>query len=144
MSFFADFQKFAFKGNVIDLAVGVVIGGAFGKIVSALVGDIVMPVVALMMPQGDWRQNGWLLRSGGANEDQVVLRYGDLLGATLDFFIVALVLFIVVSKLVRRAERALGNAPPPPTTRPCPQCLENVPLEARRCRACTSSLTSAA
>ena len=62
MEFFAEFKKFAFRGNVIDLAVGVVIGGAFSRIVSALVSDIVMPIVSLVMPSGDWRNRGWVLR----------------------------------------------------------------------------------
>ena len=73
MAFIEDFKKFAFKGNVVDLAVGVVIGGAFGKIVSALVADLVMPFVALFMPGGDWRALGSILRHGAKPEDNVVL-----------------------------------------------------------------------
>lgn len=141
MSFFQDFKKFAFKGNVVDLAVGVIIGGAFGKIVTALVGDVVMPVVALFMPQGDWRQNGWVLRAAADPKDAVVLHYGDFLGAVLDFFIIAGVLFLLVSRVVRAAESALGAGALPATTRDCPECLEKVPRQATRCRACTSQLT---
>lgn len=144
MAFLTDFKKFAFRGNVIDLAVGVVIGAAFGKIVSALVDDIVMPLVALIMPSGDWRSNGLVLRQAQDAKDHVVLRYGDLLGAVVDFFIVALVLFVVVSKIIRAAERRLGADPDAPTTRDCPFCLEKVPLAATRCRACTSQFSTSA
>ena len=83
MAFIEDFKKFAFKGNVVDLAVGVVIGGAFGKIVSALVADLVMPFVALIMPGGDWRTNGIILRHGAKPEDNVVLKYGDFVGSVM-------------------------------------------------------------
>ena len=75
MAFVEDFKKFAFKGNVVDLAVGVVIGAAFGKIVSALVADLVMPFVALIMPSGDWRTSGIVLRHAEKPADDVVLKY---------------------------------------------------------------------
>lgn len=146
MAFIEDFKKFAFKGNVVDLAVGVVIGGAFGKIVSALVADLVMPVVALIMPSGDWRGHGIVLREGAKPVDNVVLKYGDFIGAVLDFFVVALVLFIIVSRIIQAAERRLAappTEPPPPNTKECPACCETVPLKATRCKFCTSELTAA-
>jgi large conductance mechanosensitive channel len=142
MAMLEDFRKFAFKGNVVDLAVGVVIGAAFGKIVSALVADIVMPVVALVMPDGDWRSAGIVLREAADPKQNVVLKYGDLLGAAIDFFIIAFVLFIIVSKVVKAAETRLGPAPAAETTRPCPYCCEPVPVAATRCRACTSEIAA--
>jgi large conductance mechanosensitive channel len=142
MSFASDFKSFAFKGNVVDLAVGVVIGGAFGKIVSALVADLIMPVVALVMPSGDWRASGLLLRAAANPKDDVILRWGDFMGAILDFFIVALVLFLIIAKVVKAAEgRLIKHDAAAPTTKPCPFCLETVPLAATRCKACTSTLT---
>ncbi len=145
MSFLDDFKKFAFKGNVVDLAVGVVIGAAFGKIVTALVSDFIMPIVALVMPSGDWRASGLVLRSAVDPKDNVVLKYGDFLGVTIDFLIVALVLFVLVSMVVKAAEARMVKETPTPTptptpTRECEFCLEQVPLKARRCRACTSEL----
>ncbi|RKH04837.1 large conductance mechanosensitive channel protein MscL [Corallococcus sp. CA053C] len=125
----SEFKQFALKGNVVDLAVAVVIGNAFTAIVNAVVSDLVMPVVGLVLPGGDWRE---------LTVTPLQLRVGHLLGALLDFLIVALVLFLVVVKmgsLLRRKE-----APPPPSTRVCPECRETIPLEARRCRACTSAL----
>src|SRR4029079_998986 len=98
MAIWEDFKKFAFKGNVVDLAVGVVIGAAFGKIVSALVADLVMPLVSLILPTGDWRDHGMVLRHAENVKDDVVLKYGDFLGAILDFFVVALALFVIVSR----------------------------------------------
>ena len=140
MSVIADFKKFAFKGNVIDLAVGVVIGAAFGKIVSALVADIVMPIVALALPTGDWREHGIILRHGATPKDDVILKYGDLLGNTLDFFVIAIVLFIVVAKIIKAAEGRLSKPTGDPATKECKYCLETVPFKATRCKACTSEI----
>jgi large conductance mechanosensitive channel len=141
VSFLSDFKSFAFKGNVVDLAVGVVIGGAFGKIVSALVSDLIMPTVALVMPSGDWRTSGLVIRHAVDPKDNVVLKWGDLLGNVLDFFIVALVLFLIVSKVVKTAEGRMAK-PAAPVTKPCPFCLETVPLAATRCKACTSTFAT--
>jgi large conductance mechanosensitive channel len=140
MSFLSDFKTFAFKGNAVDLAVGVVIGAAFGKIVTALVSDLIMPIVSLVLPGGDWRSSGVVLRHAADPKNDVVLKYGDFAGSVLDFLIVALVLFIVVSKLVKAAESRLSK-PAESTTKECPQCLETIPIKAKRCRACTSVVT---
>jgi large conductance mechanosensitive channel len=146
MAFVDDFKKFAFKGNVVDLAVGVVIGGAFGKIVSALVADLVMPFVALVLPSGDWRTHGLVLRHAENAKDNVVLQYGDFMGAILDFFVVALALFLIVSRLIKAAEARLikpVEAPAAPAMRECPACCETVPARATRCKFCTTELKPA-
>jgi len=145
MSFVDDFKKFAFKGNVIDLAVGVVIGAAFGKIVSALVADLVMPIVSLILPSGDWRMSGLVLRTAADPKDNVVLKYGDFMGAVLDFFVVAFALFLVVSRLVKAAEGKFSKPPPAgePVSKECPACCETVPFKATRCKFCTSELARA-
>jgi large conductance mechanosensitive channel len=141
MAFIEDFKKFAFKGNVIDLAVGVVIGAAFGKIVSALVADLVMPLVALVMPSGDWRKSGMILKRAAEPKDNVVLNYGDFIGSVLDFFVVALVLFLIVSRLIKAAEgRLIKHDETPPVVKECPACCETVPAKAIRCKFCTSEL----
>ncbi len=141
MGMLADFKKFALKGNIVDLAVAVVIGGAFGKIVAAVVADVVMPIVSLAMPSGDWRKNGWILRKAADPKDNVVLNYGDLLGVTLDFIVVAFVLFLVVSKIVKRLEDKFGKKEEA-TTKDCPYCLDTIPIKATRCKSCTSQLTA--
>ncbi|HYQ14912.1 MAG TPA: large conductance mechanosensitive channel protein MscL [Polyangiaceae bacterium] len=146
MAFVEDFKQFAFKGNVVDLAVGVVIGGAFGKIVSALVSDLVMPLVALALPSGDWRKSGLVLKVATDPKDNVVLGYGDFIGAVLDFFVVALVLFVIVSRIIKAAQSKLHKPvdAPPPVIRECPACCETVPVKATRCKFCTSELPKAA
>jgi large conductance mechanosensitive channel len=131
MSLMKEFKAFALKGNMIDLAVGVVIGGAFGKVVSALVEDMVMPIVSSVLPGGDWRQY---------TVTPLKIQLGHLLGSVVDFFLVALVLFIVVVKLMGALNKP--DAPAAPTTKQCPECLEAVPIKARRCRACTSALAA--
>jgi large conductance mechanosensitive channel len=124
MSLWADFKSFALKGNVVDLAVAVVIGGAFGKIVSAMVADLIMPIVGALMPSEEWRS--WQVTS-------MHIKVGDLLGAVLDFFIIAAVLFVVVVKIGGRFRPVEA-----PTTKDCPECLEKIPIAAKRCRACTA------
>ncbi len=106
------FKKFAFKGNVVDLAIGVIIGTAFGAIVKSLVDDIIMPLIALVMP-GDKGYQSWAWHVG----DKVV-PYGKFLGSVVNFLIVALVLYIFLVKFLgwlMRAEQAEAAAPPPPT-----------------------------
>jgi len=146
MAFVDDFKKFAFKGNVVDLAVGVIIGAAFGKIVSALVADLVMPIVGLILPSGDWRNHGIVLRTAADAKDNVVLKYGDFLGAVLDFFVVALALFLIVSRIVKAAEAKFTGPhqePVAPAVRECPACCETVAAKATRCKFCTSELEPA-
>ena len=126
MGFVKEFKEFAVKGNVIDLAVAVVIGGAFGKIVSAIVADVIMPVVGALMPSGDWR--AWSVTP-------LNLKVGDVLGAIIDFAIIALVLFLFVNRLMKVVKKPEGAA----TTKECPECLEIIPLKARRCKACTAA-----
>jgi large conductance mechanosensitive channel len=131
MKMLKEFKEFINKGNVVDLAVAVVIGGAFGKIVSALVVDMVMPLVNAVIPEGDWRK--WEV-------SPLHFRIGDFLGTVVDFTIVAFVVFIVMVKIVGTMNRKAAG----PETKPCPECLEMVPKAARRCRACTSVLTALA
>jgi large conductance mechanosensitive channel len=129
MGLIQDFKAFALTGNVVDLAVAVVIGGAFGKIVSALVADIVMPIVGAVQPGGEWRS--WQV-------SPLHFKVGDFLGAVVDFFLVAMVLFLVVTRIVHRAYKK------PPATKDCPECLEKIPVAAKRCRACTAVQPAAA
>jgi large conductance mechanosensitive channel len=135
----ADFKKFAFKGNVVDLAVGVIIGAAFGKIVTALVADLIMPLVALAMPSGDWKKDGYVLRHAADPKQDVVLQYGDFLGSVIDFLIIAIVLFLIVSQIVNRVMKKDD-----PTTKECAFCLEQIPVKAIKCKFCTSEVAAPA
>ncbi len=125
MSLAKEFKAFALKGNVIDLAVAVVIGTAFTKIVNAIVAAIIMPLVGKAMPSGDWAT----YQVGG-------IQIGVVLAAVVEFLIVALVLFIVVVKFMGALQKK--DRVPAPSNKKCSECLEEIPLAARRCRACSS------
>lgn len=130
MSMKDEFKAFVMKGNVIDLAVAVVVGGAFGKIITAFVDGIVMPLVTYVLPANiKWEE--WVLGK---------FRVGAVLGATVNFLIIALVIFLVLIKLLGRLMPKKEEAPAAPTTKECPACLEQVPLKATRCKHCTSQL----
>ena len=141
MALWADFKKFSFKGNVVDLAVGVIIGAAFGKIVTALVADIVMPLVALVMPSGDWRNAGVVLKAGATPKDDVILKWGDFVGTILDFAIVAIALFLLVSRLLKAMNLHKEEVK---DVKDCPFCLESIPGKATKCKACTADLPAKA
>jgi large conductance mechanosensitive channel len=125
MALLKEFKAFALKGNVIDLAVAVVIGTAFTKIVNAIVEDLIMPLVGKVMPKGGWET---YTVSG--------LRIGHVFSEILQFLIVAMVLFVVVVKFMGALRKR--EAAPPPSTKKCAECLEDIPIAARRCKACTS------
>jgi len=128
MSVIQEFKSFVSKGNVVDLAVAVVLGGAFGKIVTAMVEGLVMPLVGYVMPQGDWQKFT-------AGPFQV----GQMLAAVIDFLLIALVVFVVFVKGLGR----MMKKPEPeaaPVSKTCPECLETVPAAAFRCKFCTSKL----
>ena len=131
MSFRKDFQDFVFRGNVVDLAVAVMVGAAFGKIVGAAVDDVIMPLVSAVLPEGGWRTFAIEL------SPKVKLQVGHLLGVVIDFVITAAVLFLVLVKFVGRL-RVKSPAEAPPATKVCTECLEAIPAAARRCRYCTS------
>ena len=124
MSLAKEFKAFIARGNVIDLAVAVVLGTAFSAIVAAIVSGLVMPLVAKVLPGGSWQS--WA--PGG-------FAIGAVLGAVINFLVVALVVFIVVVKLMGSLKK---KEAPAATTKACTQCLEQIPLAALRCRACTS------
>ena len=120
-----EFKEFLLKQNALALAVGVIIGAAIGKVVSGLVEDLIMPVIGLALPGGDWRNAQFAIGSSA-------IKYGDFIGRIIDFVIVAAVVFFIVKALVK--------APPPAATRDCPECLETIPALAQRCRACGTKL----
>ncbi len=143
---FGDFKAFILRGNVLDLAVAVIIGGAFGKIVTSLVNDLVMPPVGLLLGNVDF-SNLFVSLSGveyvslaeAQKAGAATLNYGLFINAVVNFVIVAFAIFMVV----RAASRVQAlNAKPAAvaTTRECPQCLSTIPLKAMRCAHCTSTL----
>jgi len=139
-----EFKAFVMRGNVVDLAVGIMIGAAFGKIVTSLVNDLLMPPIGLLLGRVDFsnlflnlsRQPYATLAEAKA-AGAPTLNYGVFLNTVIDFVIVALAIFVVV-----RAINRLHQAPTP-TTKPCPYCVSVIPLNARRCPQCTSDLQTA-
>ena len=137
-----DFRKFVMRGNVLDMAVGIIIGAAFGKIVSSFVGDVLMPPIGLLLGGIDFA-DFFINLSGGdyptlaaAKEaGAVTINYGAFLNLVLDFLIVALAVFLLVRAVERMKKQ---EAPAEPTTKKCNECLSEIPKAARRCAFCTS------
>ncbi|WP_413727604.1 large-conductance mechanosensitive channel protein MscL [Sodalis sp. RH19] len=127
MSFLQEFRKFAMRGNVVDLAVGVIIGAAFGKIVTSLVANVIMPPLGLLIGGVDFRSFGWVLKPAQGDTPAVVLQYGIFLQNVFDFLIVALAVFCVI-KLINRLHRKHEEAPAAP---PKPSAEETLLTEIR-------------
>lgn len=127
MSFLQEFRKFAMRGNVVDLAVGVIIGAAFGKIVSSLVANVIMPPLGLLLGGVDFRSFGWELKPAEGDTPAVVLQYGIFLQNIFDFLIVALAVFCVI-KLINKLHRKQEEAPAAP---PKPSAEETLLTEIR-------------
>lgn len=138
-NFFKDFRDFAMRGNVIDLAVGIIIGAAFGKIVTSLVNDIIMPPIGLLLGGVDFSKLSIVLKESADPEKVVAINYGLFINTLLDFIIVGLVIFIVIQQ-VNRLQKEKDEPEVAPTTKKCPYCMEAVPIEATRCKFCTSEL----
>lgn len=144
---FKEFKEFVSKGNVMDLAVGVIIGAAFGKIVASLVDDVVMPVVGLVLGKVDFG-NLYVNLSGGTypslaeakKAGAATLNYGLFINTLIGFLVIALVIFMMVKWVNKLRRPAPAPAPAAPTTKECPYCFSIVPIKAIRCPACTSEL----
>jgi large conductance mechanosensitive channel len=141
----SEFKKFIMRGNVLDLAIGVIIGAAFGKIVTSLVNDVLMPVIGLVAGKVDFSALFINLRPGTPVETLAaakaakvpVLAYGVFLNTVIEFLIIAFVIFLIVKAANKLQKPAPAAAP---TTKPCPECTTEIPLAAKRCPACTSML----
>jgi large conductance mechanosensitive channel len=154
MKIVKEFKEFAMKGNVIDLAVGVIIGGAFGKIVTSLVNDVIMPPIGRLVGGIDFKDLSIPLytKEGAvafreANPDVTdipVIAYGQFINVMIDFLIVAFCIFMLVKviNILRRNEKKEA-APAEVTEKECPYCLSNIPIKATRCKHCTSQLEAA-
>jgi large conductance mechanosensitive channel len=126
-----DFKQFLLRGNVVDLAVGIVIGLAFAAVVQALVRDLLTPLVAAIFGKPDFSALTFKV-------NRSVFRYGDFLNSVISFVTIALAVFFFVVKPVNALiSRFHHETPPDPTTRKCPECLSEIPLQARRCAFCT-------
>ena len=139
-----EFKEFAMKGNVLDMAIGVIIGGAFGKIVSSLVSDVLMPPLGLLMGKVDF--SSLFINLSGTPQPSLTaakaagaptINYGVFLQATFDFIIIAFVIFLFVKQVNRLKQPAPAAVP---TTKDCPYCLSAIPIKAAKCAHCTSNV----
>lgn len=141
-----EFKEFILRGNVLDLAVAVIIGGAFGKIITSFVNDVIMPPIGLLLGNVDFSNLFINLSSTpykslaeAQNAGAPTLNYGLFLNTVIDFLIVAFVIFFVI-RTANRLQKARQASPPEPTTKDCPYCLSTIPIKATRCPNCTSQL----
>ncbi len=153
-SMLQEFKEFAVRGNVIDMAVGIIIGAAFGAIVNSLVADIIMPPIGLLLGKVDFSNLFVVLKPGttpgpyasvaqAKAAGAVTINYGLFLNQVISFLIVAFAVFLLV-RAINRLKRQQPPAPPPPATKNCPFCCSAIPLKAVRCPYCTSSLEAEA
>ena len=143
---FKEFKTFIMRGNVLDLAIGVIIGGAFGKIVASLVADVFNPIIGLALGKIDFSNlfvalNGqtYATIADAKKAGSPTINYGLFINSVIEFLIVALVIFVIV-KQVNRFMPAPPAPAPAPATKDCPQCFTKIPAQAKRCPACTSTL----
>lgn len=141
-----EFKKFAMRGNVVDMAVGIIIGGAFGKIISSVVKDIIMPPIGMLMGGVDF--SNLFVNLGSGEYDSLkaaqdagapTINYGLFGNTVLDFLIIAFAIFMMI-KAMNKVTAKPEEAPAEPTTKECPECLSEVPIAAKRCKNCTSVL----
>ena len=134
----SEFKEFLLKQNALALAIGVIVGAALGRVVTSLVSDLLMPLISLGIPSGDWRSAKFVLsQTVGPDGKPVVnsLNYGAFMGTVIDFVVVSLAVFMIMRMVLKPAPPA-----PAPATKTCPYCRETIPAEATKCRACTSAL----
>lgn len=138
MEILKEFKEFAVRGNVVDMAVGIIIGSAFGKIVSSLVQDVIMPPIGLIMGDVDFSNLVLTLREKTEGAEAITLKYGVFVNTIVDFTIVAFAIFMLIRQINRLKKQEVSTAEP--TTRECPQCCSIIPLKAVRCPNCTSKI----
>jgi large conductance mechanosensitive channel len=147
-----EFKEFAMKGNVIDMAVGIIIGAAFGTIVKSLVSDIIMPPIGLLLGHVDFSNLFLTIKEGAAvagpyatvdaaqKAGAVTINYGVFINTVISFLIVAFAIFVVIKSLNTMKRKQEQIPPAAPTTKNCPYCFETISLNATRCSHCTSEL----
>jgi large conductance mechanosensitive channel len=148
-----EFKEFAMRGNVVDMAVGIIIGGAFGTIVKSLVSDVIMPPIGLLLGNVSFSNLFVTLKAGetagpyatpaaASEAGAVTLNYGLFIDNIISFLIVAFAVFLLI-RAINTLRRKEETAPPPPDKKDCPYCLSSVAIKATRCPSCTSQLEAA-
>ena len=151
MEIVREFRQFIARGNVVDMAVGIAVGAAFGAIARSLVTDLIMPPAGLLLGDAEFEDLFWVLREGAVagpyltladaqTAGAVTVNYGVFLNTVVTFLVIAAVVFLLV-RSINRVRRTEEGPPPPPSERKCPYCLLMVPIDATRCGHCTSDIT---
>ena len=135
MSMMKEFKEFAMRGNVVDLAVGVIIGGAFGQIVGSFVNDVLMPPLGLLLGGVDFSKMMLTLKEAADPAQSVYLKYGVFINTVINFLIVAFAIFLMI-RTINRLKKKEEAPPAVPTTKECPECLMTIPINAKRCGHC--------
>lgn len=149
---FDEFKKFAMRGNVVDMAVGIVIGGAFALIVSSLVADVIMPPIGMILGNVDFANLFTVLKEGSTpgpyasvaeakTAGAVTINYGAFINTLVSFIIVAFAIFLVVRGMNRMQEEEEAPAEKEPTTKECPYCISTISIKATKCANCTSQVS---
>jgi large conductance mechanosensitive channel len=143
-----EFKEFALRGNVLDMAVGIIIGAAFGKIISSFVKDVLMPPLGLMLGKADFTNlfinlsdQPYATLAEAQEAGAATINYGLFTNTIVDFLLVALAIFLLIRQVNRMMRK--DTPPPPPNTKDCPHCLSKVAIKATRCAFCTSELQAA-
>jgi len=139
MGMIKEFKEFAIRGNVMDMAIGIIIGASFGKIVGSLVNDIIMPPIGILLGNVDFSKLAITLKSKTDVAEAVTINYGVFINTVLDFVIVAFAIFMVI-KQINRFNRKEEAPAAEPTTKECPKCFTTIPIKATRCPNCTSEV----
>ena len=132
---FKEFKAFAMRGNVVDMAVGIIIGGAFGKIISSFVNDVIMPPIGMLLGGVDFSNLMITLKQAVGDAPAVAISYGKFVNTVIDFIIIAFAIFMVVKGMNKMKKKEEAPAAVP-TTKECPECLSTVPIKATRCAHC--------
>ena len=136
---FKEFKDFAMRGNVVDMAVGIIIGGAFGKIVSSLVKDVIMPPIGYLMGNVDFSNLVITLKAKTAEAEAVTIKYGLFFNSIIDFIIIAFAIFMVIKQMNKLKKEEVAPVEEP-TTKECPKCFTQISIKATRCPNCTSEI----
>jgi large conductance mechanosensitive channel len=139
MSMMQEFKKFAMRGNVLDMAVGIIIGAAFGTIVSSLVADVIMPPIGILLGGIDFSSFALTIKEATPESPAVLIKYGVFINAIINFLIVAFAIFLLIRGF-NKLQKQEAPAPAAPTTKECPECSMTIPLAAKRCGHCTAVL----
>ena len=132
------FKDFLLKNNVLALAIAVIVGGAVGKVVSSLAADLIMPLISLVLPSGEWRAAKFVLsKTVGPDGKEAInaINYGTFFGNVVDFIIIAFIIYLLTKSLIKEEPPA-----PPPPSKNCPRCKEAIAIDATKCKHCTADI----